>query len=155
MEKNIVIAPSALAAARYMKETYGISYQADYPLETLPAWPQIENMVRAGTCQRILILHQQVLAHALREYIFSRLKAEVMVASWFDLDEELRREGDRQLHKEKDWIRLVEEGDYDLIIGDSSFEDLVPDYKGAWIDLEHFAVSGRIQPDEYNRGNYE
>ena len=141
--KNVVIAPSALPAARYLKRNLGIPYEIHYPLETLPAWPEIVRLTEEDKPGRILIVHQQVLAHVLRNYIRAHLEVQVTAASWFDMDEELTREGDIRLKTEDQWIRLVRDGHYDLIIGDISFKKAVPDYQGAWINLEHFAVSGR------------
>lgn len=147
---NIVIAPAALAAARYLHKKYGTPYQTAYPLETLPSWHEIIQHIPHMHKKRILILHQQMLANALREYIENEigktgkgLPIEIKAASWFAMDEEFMREEDLRIKSEADWIRLVNEGNYDYIIGDSLFKAAVPDCPAIWIDVEHFAVSGR------------
>ena len=181
--ENIVIAPAALPAARYLKEKFGSPYRTDYPLETLPAWGEILGHLSDMAGKRILIIHQQMLANALREYIRNPERdvsaernsirsadclnetnessssrdrvdeksdtssllnsTEVTVASWFELDQEYKETDDVRVSSEEDMIRLVSEGHYDYIIGDSLFLAALPDYDGVWIDAEHFAVSGR------------
>ena len=38
---------------------------------------------------------------------------------------------------------LVKKNDYDMIIGDPIFKDMIQDYQGQYLELIHFAVSGR------------
>ena len=57
-EKNLVVSPSGLKAARYLEERFGVPYDIDHPLaagltEAVP--------VSMLSGERILILHQQVL----------------------------------------------------------------------------------------------
>ena len=42
-----------------------------------------------------------------------------------------------------EFIKMVSEGGYDTIAADICLKDLVPDYKGNWVDLKCFAISGR------------
>ena len=93
--------------------------------------------------KKILIVHQQVLANSLREAIRESSEAEITVASWFMLEKELREEGDVHLKEEDQWMSLVRDGGYDLIIGESLFMRAVPEYAGDFLPLSHFAVSGK------------
>ena len=140
---DLVIAPAGLEAARYLKKKYGTPYEAEYPLATIPGWDVFWENVMKKERKKVLIVHQQVLANTLRDAIRRESGAEVTVASWFMLDKELKEDGDVHLREEDQWISLVKDGGYDLIIGESLFMRAVPDYAGDHINLTHFAVSGK------------
>lgn len=144
-EKNLVIAPAGLAAAKYLEKQYGIPYEADYPLETIPGWELLLETICQKQRKKILIVHQQVLANSMRNEIRKRCGAEITVASWFMMEKEWKEEGDVHLREEDQWIDLVKEGSYDLIIGESLFQRAVPEYEGDFVPLPHFAVSGKRQ----------
>jgi nitrogenase molybdenum-iron protein alpha/beta subunit len=139
---NLVLSPAAIPAAKYLERTFGTPYKCEYPLETIPGWDDIKGEISEKKDARILIIHQQVLANELRNYCLT-YSDQVQVASWFDLDKNYVKEGDIHIREEDEWIRFVYEGKYDLIIGDSLFRTAVPEYEGEWINLEHFAVSGK------------
>lgn len=141
--KNLVIAPAGLETARYLKKKYGTPYEAEYPLATIPGWDVFWENVMKKERKKVLIVHQQVIANTLRDAIRRESGAEVTVASWFMLDKELKEDGDVHLREEDQWISLVKDGGYDLIIGESLFMRAVPDYAGDHINLTHFAVSGK------------
>ena len=141
--KNLVIAPAGLEAARYLKKKYGTPYEAEYPLATIPGWDVFWENVTKKERKKVLIVHQQVLANTLRDVIRRESGAEVTVASWFMMDKDLKEDGDVHLREEDQWISLVKDGGYDLIIGESLFMRAVPDYAGDHINLTHFAVSGK------------
>ncbi|EGS32163.1 conserved domain protein [Megasphaera sp. UPII 135-E] len=47
------------------------------------------------------------------------------------------------LKEEDDFCQLVQEGSFDVIIGDIYFKRAIPHFTGVYIDYPHFAVSGR------------
>ncbi len=143
VEKNLVIAPSALPAARALKKRFDIPYEADYPLETLPGWEAMEEHFPSMKGKKILIVHQQILADSLRRRILSMADARVTVASWFIMDQEYLQPGDTWIREEDQWISFVSEGKYDVIIGDPLLAAALPDYEGQWLGIDHFAVSGK------------
>ena len=59
------------------------------------------------------------------------------------MDKELREPWDIPLLEEDQWIRLAEEGEDDLIIGDQLLGQAIPGYQGRFIALNHFAISGK------------
>lgn len=142
-EKNLVIAPAGLAAARFLQETYGTPYEVSYPLATIPGWEALLEEVFCKERKKILIVHQQVFANTLRDVIQEKSEAAVHVASWFMMDKALKEEGDVHLKEEDQWINLIKEGGYDLVVGENLFMRAVPDYTGDHINLTHFAVSGK------------
>jgi nitrogenase molybdenum-iron protein alpha/beta subunit len=137
---NFVVSPAGLKSAQYLKETFGTPYTV-----CCPAVPEItEEDLRHFTGKRILIIHQQVFANELRQRILEKTHADVTVATWFMLKDELKKEQDIKFTDEKQFIDAVESVDYDIIIGDIMLKHALNSYKGEFIDLPHFAVSGRI-----------
>lgn len=143
VEKNLVIAPSGLKAARYLEKEWGVPYETGYPLETLPEWKEIASKISGLKGKKVLIVHQQILANALRKRIQEQVPVNVTVASWFEMDKMEKEEGDIFLKEEDQWISLMKEEKYDVVIADNLFARAVPEYAGEYWNLPHFAVSGK------------
>ena len=112
VEKNIVVSPAALAAAKYLEKTFGTPYEVTYPI--------VEELVPDMDYRRkkILIVHQQVIGNAMRAEIRRRCQkvngdpavdnnAVITVASWFMMKQELSEEGDISLREEDDYMELI------------------------------------------------
>ena len=142
-DKNLVVAPAALETAKYLEKEFGTPYEVGYPFvdELIP------ELDYAG--KKILIIHQQVIANAIRQEIRIRSdeqqNTEVTVASWFMMKSELSEEGDLSLKEEKDYCKLVQNGNYDIVFADENMRGLVPGFKGTFVNVRHFAVSGKLQ----------
>lgn len=140
--KICVIAPCGLAAARWLKEHRNISYTVGYPVNELEGYEQFRRKIKSFDGKKVLIVHQQILANVLREEICRAANADVTVAGWFLMDQELVKKGDIALKEEDQWIDLIQKHHYDIIIADDLFKKAIPDYPGEYISLPHFAVSG-------------
>lgn len=141
-DKNLVVAPAALETAKYLEKEFGTPYEVGYPFvdELIP------ELDYAG--KKILIIHQQVIANAIRQEIRTRSdeqNIEVAVASWFMMKSELSEEGDLSLKEEKDYCKLVQNGNYDIVFADENMRGLIPGFKGTFVNVRHFAVSGKLQ----------
>ena len=141
-DKNLVVAPAALETAKYLEKEFSTPYEVGYPFvdELIP------ELDYAG--KKILIIHQQVIANAIRQEIRTRSNeqnTEVTVASWFMMKSELSEEEDLSLKEEKDYCKLVQNGNYDIVFADESMRGLVPGFKGTFVNVRHFAVSGKLQ----------
>ena len=141
-DKNLVVAPAALETAKYLEKEFGTPYEVGYPFvdELIP------ELDYAG--KKILIIHQQVIANAIRQEIRTRSdeqNTEVTVASWFMMKSELSEEGDLSLKEEMDYCKLVQNGNYDIVFADENMRGLVPGFKGTFVNIRHFAVSGKLQ----------
>ncbi len=152
VKENIVVAPSGLKAAEYMKKTFGVPYRVEYPgadqlLRELIGEADPEEFF-AG--RKVLILHQQILANGLREEIrhLSKGTAEVRVSSYFLMQKDRMESGDQKLREEDDWMELVREGGFDVILADDTLRRMTPEYAGAWITLPSFAISGKYDPSK-------
>ena len=65
------------------------------------------------------------------------------IATFFMLHDAVKKDGDRRITEEDEFIAMVRDGGYDTIAADICLKDLVPGYKGNWVDLKCFAISGR------------
>lgn len=140
--KNLVVAPAALETAKYLEKEFGTPYEVGYPFvdELIPEL--------GYESKKILIIHQQVIANAIRQEIRTRSdeqNTEVTVASWFMMKSELSEEGDLSLKEEMDYCKLVQNGNYDIVFADENMRGLVPGFKGTFVNIRHFAVSGKLQ----------
>lgn len=141
-DKNLVVAPAALETAKYLEKEFGTPYEVGYPF--------VDELIPELGYERkkILIIHQQVIANAIRQEIRTRSdeqNIEVTVASWFMMKSELSEEGDLSLKEEKDYCKLVQNGNYDIVFADENMRGLVPGFKGTFVNIRHFAVSGKLQ----------
>lgn len=138
-EKNLVIAPSGLQAAQYLQEKFGTPYECYDPL----AEDCAQDLFPCG--KRVLIIHQQIRANTLRLLLEQQGAKEVTVATWFMKKPELSRSNDLQLTEEDQLQDLLESGAYDIVIADRDLWQIAPDFTGEWVELSHFAVSGRVE----------
>lgn len=141
-DKNLVVAPAALKTAKYLEKEFGTPYEVGYPF--------VDELIPELGYERkkILIIHQQVIANAIRQEIRTRSdeqNTEVTVASWFMMKSELSEEGDLSLKEEMDYCKLVQNGNYDIVFADENMRGLVPGFKGTFVNVRHFAVSGKLQ----------
>ena len=141
-DKNLVVAPAALETAKYLEKEFGTPYEVGYPF--------VDELIPELDYERkkILIIHQQVIANAIRQEIRTRSdeqNTEVTVASWFMMKSELSEEGDLSLKEEMDYCKLVQNGNYDIVFADENMRGLVPGFKGTFVNIRHFAVSGKLQ----------
>ena len=110
-----------------MEKTFGTPYEIGYPA----AGELVPNLDYQG--KKILVVHQQVMAEAIRQEILKRENsAEVQTATWFMRKKELACPQDVSLREE------------DIIFADACMEKMVPDFQGIFVNTRHFAVSGRL-----------
>ena len=141
-DKNLVVAPAALETAKYLEKEFGTPYEVGYPF--------VDELIPELGYERkkLLIIQQQVIANAIRQEIRTRSdeqNTEVTVASWFMMKSELSEEGDLSLKEEMDYCKLVQNGNYDIVFADENMRGLVPGFKGTFVNVRHFAVSGKLQ----------
>ena len=134
--ENLVISPSGLAAASYMEKKYGVPYTVRYPLPI--------GFELAGLSQdeiegkKILIVHQAVLAETIRsEKERVSGSVEVDTATFF-----MPFAKCRTIPEEDDFIKLVTDGNYDIIIGDPMLRRALRGWSGRFVELAQFSVSG-------------
>ncbi len=143
---NLVVSPSSLPAARYLEQRFGTPYRMEYPF----LGEELKKELHAADGKKILVIHQQAAANAIRAELRKNSGAEITVGTWFLLDEEFREPQDVHLTTEENFARLVTEGQYDVIVGDRMLERVLRNYEGRWMHVPHFAVSGELEetPEE-------
>ena len=132
-EQILVISPSGLKAAEYLRDTFGTTFSVGYPV--LPE--NITVQAKALSDKRVLIVHQQFAANALRNMI-SNCKA--VCGTWFMQDERYAADGDCKFRTEADFREAAMQAD--VVIADPMLRRAAPDFRGEWIDFPHYAVSG-------------
>ena len=166
---NLVVSPSGFKAARWLKERFGAPYVAGFPLwgscdsvlhekitNAVDGMQKQEsditnnnNIKNKNINKRMLIINQQIMANSLREYMLSmELPFDITVATWFMLDDQNSEPGDAALKEEDDLRAIVKKHKYDMIIGDPLFKRAISDWQGLFLDMPHYAVSGRLYNNE-------
>ncbi len=146
-EKNLVIAPSGVKAARYLEEKFGTPFEICYPLAEEILTERLEEAeltLEDLAGKKILILHQQVLANSIRQAIRTQPDTDCTVASWFMLKKDFKESHDIHLTEEDQFIEYIQKEQFDIIIGDEILRNAVSDYTGVYMNLPHFAVSGKV-----------
>lgn len=137
-ERNLVVSPAGLRAAQWLERRFGTPYDVDYPLvDTLI--PHI-----AWTGRRVLVVHQQVAANAIRTRLLGRGASDVTVASFFMQPDEIRHDDDVHLREEGDVVATVRTTRPTVILADAVLRTLVPDFTGDFYDEPHYALSGHL-----------
>lgn len=155
--ENLVVSPSGLAAAKYLKETFGTPYRICNPAAhsvceqavTVCSDSNQKASDESTFCEyrrKVLIVSQFVTADTIRTKLQNKAGSQVLVqtATWFMLPKEMQQSGDAALTEEDEFAQLVRDGAFDLIIADPCLKALVPFYQGEWIDLPEFAISGKL-----------
>ncbi len=141
-QKNVVMAPSGLSAAKLLQRRFGTPY----------SFATLDDLQRASLAQalppvegkRVLVVDQQVAAAALREELLSHGASEVVCATWFMQVDELTQEGDVHLREEDDFEELVYGGAFDVLVGDPTLWRIASRFEGLTVDVPQFPVSGRM-----------
>jgi nitrogenase molybdenum-cofactor synthesis protein NifE len=137
-EINIVVSPSGLKAAGYLKEVFGTPYVIENPLAP-DFLPDMEFMH-----QNVLILQQQVSAYTLRKELRARGAGTVTAADFFGQIAEIAEEGDIRLTDEHQCEALLRNGRFDVIIADPVFRKMTGKTDAVFIEYPQFAVSGKL-----------
>lgn len=140
--KNLVVSPLGLPAARFLAEHCGIPYEIGLPgafLNNLTA------KIASGLAKedRVLIIHQQVLAGALRRALRQGgHHGPITCATFFEQPAGTSEPGDAVFREEDDFQAFVADGRFTAIVGDPSLRRALPSFGGRFLALPHFAVSG-------------
>ncbi len=126
-EELLVISPSGLKAAKYLNENFGIKYNIDYPFIE-PSF-----LEKLKESKKTLTIHQDVLLKALKD---RGIKTDC--ATFF----KTVQEDTIKLKNEEDIAEIAD--NYERIVGDISLKKIIPNFKGDFIDLPFFGLSGRM-----------
>lgn len=148
--RNLVVSPAGIKAAEYLKKEFGTPYDVGFPLLSDSLKEQLYTLFdrkSPGTPDqkqrtKVLVVHQQVAANAIREEIRSICDAEVVCGTWFLQKAALAEEQDVHFEREEKFLSYIEEQQFDVIVADKMFRRALKEYPGTFIEANHFAVSG-------------
>ncbi|MCL0080197.1 hypothetical protein M1O19_02570 [Dehalococcoidia bacterium] len=163
---NVVTSWAGLEAARYMECEYGIPYMVGLPLGRVPSRCFVDNIrsslglggeppVSQNTDEPVagvhnaLVIGEQVMSNAVRDCLRMDMGiANVTVASFLSMDGVLMEKADAYLNGEDALSALVSERQYDIIVGDPLYRDLVTPFGGdCFVAFPHIALSSRLYWD--------
>lgn len=136
-EKNLVLSPAGIAAARWLEKEYGTSW--DYCIPN--AAGILEKAAPQMPAGKTLVVHQQVLADTLCG-LLRRKGMQADTATFFLMDTRLQKTEDVRMREETDLRSLVQDRHYDNVIADRSLEPILAGLPVRLYHLPHFAVSG-------------
>ena len=145
VERNYIVSPAALKAARTLEKRFGTPYETGYPFFT----EEEKQRFRECAGRKVLVIHQQMAANEIRRIIEAEAAADgsgdgtqVVCGTWFMQDREFRREGDVHFTTEEKFREYVLGQDFDVIIGDPLLRRAVREYTGTYLEIGHYAISG-------------
>ena len=143
--RNLVVSTAGLTAARYLERTFGTPFDIFYPFaaENLKDAIDRSGKMISLDWKKILILHDQFHANALRQELRQFLPGSLIVCgTWFQQYTGHAEQQDVHFLEEDEFQLYVREQDFDCIFADHGFLRALPFYHGDFVDLPHFAVSG-------------
>ncbi|MDR3288132.1 MAG: hypothetical protein LBT22_01745 [Peptococcaceae bacterium] len=138
--ENIVVSVCGLGAARTMEKEWKLPFTTLGEF-LLPSWkykgPQFQGS------PNILIIGEQFSSNTLRRILNNLGAGKVVVAGWFLMDSEYMEDGDCKIESEAELVQLMDDPEFQLIIGDPDFEPLRGSVSGgAYFPQPHPPVSG-------------
>lgn len=130
-EANLVVDVSGLRLARYMERKFGIPYVVGAPfgkaqcarlLEELRSREKVPLPEDGAGEPDALIIGEQLASDAIRRGLESRGFTHVRVCSFFDMDKELMRPGDRKLASEDDLAAELSNQNLQIVFGDTDYK---------------------------------
>lgn len=146
-DESVVVGWSGFAAARFLRERFGVPFRVGVPEAALLALPGVRDLLETqpeafGPLSSLLIVHDQVIANGIRNALRARgVGVPVAVASLFGINDDIWEEGDFRIVGESALIDYAEDHERTLVAGDPLLRHLpfVGDLQ-RW-DLPHEAVS--------------
>lgn len=141
--RSLVMSAAALPLARRLERLAGIPYSCDLPIggDASPTGAP------SAPGARTLIVGDQVMSYALRQFIEARYGAACDIATFYRLDAELSRTGDVRIKSERDLAAKAGQG-YSVVVADPMCAPVVLGHQ-AFIGLPRPALSSLIHRDNH------
>lgn len=142
-QESIVVSQSGLAAARLLRDRFGVPMRVGVPAAALPV--QGSEIASLANARPVLIVHDQVIASSLRDAArCAGLSAPAVVASFFTMDQELMEPGDVRIAQEGDLVAFAKAHPHFAWVGDPLLAR-IPGFAAApHLDVPHEAVSSTL-----------
>ena len=146
---NLVISTSGLPAARYLKQKYGIPYSIGIPFNS-------DLAIAPESPKKILLIGESVFTKQLAQLLTQNDGIDVTAGIISNDDAEIFPDVSSMLLHTEDAIRTEVRKDYDIILGDPLYKELLaPESTCIFIERPHRALSGRLYPfSEYKLTHY-
>ena len=146
---NLVISTSGLPAARYLKQKYGIPYSIGIPFNS-------DLAIAPESPKKILLIGESVFTKQLAQLLTQSDGIDVTAGIISNDDAEIFPDVSSILLHTEDAIRTEVRKDYDIILGDPLYKELLaPESTCIFIERPHRALSGRLYPfSEYKLTHY-
>ena len=152
-ERNFVVSPAGIRAARYLEREFGTPWETAYPM-LRREWRE---QLRGLASKKVLIVHQQIAANEIRREIRSEIgrnegcrsasERNIICGTWFMQHPEFGEPQDVTFEREEQFADYVKQEQFDVIIGDQMLKRALGKYSGGFIHIPHFAVSGEYEED--------
>lgn len=120
-DESVICSWSGLAAARELKQRFGVPYRVGVPTAVLEVLPGAKELLASAAdgSSPLLIVHDQVIANSLRDALRERgIRRLVCVASLFAMDDALMEPDDFRIQSETDLIDYAKANPDAEIAGD-------------------------------------
>ena len=147
-ELNIVVSSAGLKIAKYLKKKFGMPYRVGFPFGENSS-KKIADSIKKIECKadkRMLIIADQVIGNSLRaELEKNGYDPEKMtVATFFGFDSGIAQAQDIHFKEEAEYLSLLKEGRFDVLIGDPHIINIPPTESLEKIQVVHPAVSSEL-----------
>jgi len=161
---NIIISVAGIETGRYLEKKFGIPHLVGVPvgaLHTALFVKKIKDVLKKKSSiennqfnflpkrekidlRKVLVIGDQVWANSYREALSLEMgMANISVASFFRMEENLLNSCDQRLNGEADLITFVEKLKLDIIVGDPLLQPVIPESIN-FFPVPHGAVSGKL-----------
>ncbi len=148
---NLVVSSSGLEVAKYMEEKFNIPYIVGCPfgeeltneIITLLKAKKTSKIERINYGGKIAIIGEAIYSTSLAKAI----NKDCTIFSLLSDSSSLLINGDKLVLGEEDLENCLK--DYSVVIGDGIFKNLVDESKTKFINLPHYAFSGRLYKNQF------
>lgn len=138
LTKIISVSASGMAVGKLFEQRFKVPFEVKYPQSDAIAQTAKQLM----GAKKILVVHHQTAANALRQVVEKESNAKVKVGTFFRFDQSLARQGDMAFGGEDELSTAA--NDCDAVAIDPMYVKALPDFKGTIIPFVHQAMSGDL-----------
>ena len=144
-ERNIAVTAAGEGVARFLERGWGTPFEVYSPgAEVMLTEALKKSGLELSTrWQRILIVGEEFSADALRRTMRKTLpKSVIICGTWFLQRKKYAEPQDKVFAEEDEFQNFVRDGKFDCIVADAEFKRALPFYRGDFVAVPHYAVSG-------------
>ena len=138
-ELNVAVSASGLKLAKYLKKKFGTPYRVGFPFKG-------PEEAKFKESKKLLIISDQVIGNSLRSALEEGGydPEKITVATFFGYDSDIAEAQDFHFKEEAEYLGLLKEGRFDVLIGDPHIINISPAESLKKIPVIHPAVSSEL-----------